>query len=85
MSTLVIAEHIRGAIRDVTLELVSAAGALGAPVTVAIIARDLDSIASDVNVAGVDEIVMARVDQDEFENDLYQQAIEAHHHRRQPR
>ena len=39
MSVLVVAEHIRGQVRDVTRELITAGRGLG-PVTVAVIARD---------------------------------------------
>ena len=40
MSVLVVAEHIRGELRPVTLELISAAKSLGGPVAVAVIAKD---------------------------------------------
>jgi len=74
MSVLVVAEHLQGRVRDVTYELVSAAGALDGPVTVAVIAEDPPSL--DVNREGVDEIVHVRVAQREFENDVYQAALE---------
>jgi electron transfer flavoprotein alpha subunit len=76
MSTLVIAELLRGELRPVTLELVTAAKELGGPVAVALIAKDPGSIADSVNVEGVDEILAVAVDQEEFENDVYQQALE---------
>jgi electron transfer flavoprotein alpha subunit len=76
VSVLVVAEHIRGGLRDVTLELISAAQELPGPVTVAVIAKESSPLADAVNVAGVDEIVAVRVEQDEFENDVYQQALE---------
>ena len=84
MSTLVIAEHVRGALREVTLELITAAQELGEPVTVAVIARDPTALADDVNRAGVAEIVTVAVDAEEFENDVYQQAVEALVQERQP-
>jgi electron transfer flavoprotein alpha subunit len=37
--TLVVAEHVRGEVRDVTREVVAAAKTLGGPVEVAVIAR----------------------------------------------
>lgn len=77
MSVLVVAEHLRGELRPVTLELVSAAQELEGPVAVAVIAQDPAALAEAVNVAGVDEIVAVRVEQEEFENDVYQQAVEA--------
>ena len=76
MSVLVVAEHLRGEVRPVTLELVTAAKELGGPVAVAVIAKDPGSIADSVNVEGVDEILAVAVDQEEFENDVYQQALE---------
>jgi electron transfer flavoprotein alpha subunit len=76
VKTLVVAEHVRGQLRPVTLELISAARSLGGPVEVAVIARDPSAFTGEVNVAGVDEILAVAVDQEEFENDVYQQAVE---------
>jgi len=73
-SVLVVAEHLQGNVRDVTYELISAARTLGDTVTVAVIGTDPASL--DVNRAGVDEIVHVRVEQAEFENDVYQHALE---------
>jgi electron transfer flavoprotein alpha subunit len=72
---LVVAEHLQGRLRDVTRELVTAARELGGPVAVAMIARDPSQL--DVALEGVDEIVNVPVDQEEFENDVYEQALEA--------
>ena len=80
MSVLVIAEHLQGRVRDVTYELVTAASALVGPVTVAVIGPE----PLDVNRAGVDEIVHVRVEQAEFENDVYQAAVERLIEERQP-
>jgi electron transfer flavoprotein alpha subunit len=76
MTALVVAEHLRGEVRPLTLELVSAAKELGGPVAVAVIAKDPDSLVDAVNVEGVDEILAVVVEQEEFENDVYQQALE---------
>jgi electron transfer flavoprotein alpha subunit len=76
LSVLVVAEHLRGQVRPVTLELVSAARELGDETAVAIIAKDPASIADQVDVEGVAEIVSVKVDQDEFENDVYREAVE---------
>ena len=76
MSVLVVAEHIRGELRPVTLELISAAKSLGGPVAVAVIAKDPGALTDAVNVEGVDEILTVQVEQDEFENDVYQAAVE---------
>jgi electron transfer flavoprotein alpha subunit len=61
VSVLVVAEHLRGRVRDVTYELVSAARELGGPVAVAVIAADPGSL----DVEG------------EFENDVFQAAVES--------
>jgi electron transfer flavoprotein alpha subunit len=79
MSVLVIAEHLQGRVRDVTYELISAARELGGPVTVAVIGGDLD-----LGREGVDEIVHVAVEQAEFENDVYQAALESLLAERQP-
>jgi electron transfer flavoprotein alpha subunit len=76
VSVLVVAEHLRGELRSVTLELISAANELEGPVTVAVIAADPAGLADSARVEGVDEIVAVPVDRDEFENDVYQQAVE---------
>jgi len=85
MSVLVIAEHLRGQVRDVTRELVTAGRDFGGPVAVAVIAKDAARLAGQVNVPGVDEIVTVAVDAEEFENDVFQQAVEALVAARQPR
>jgi electron transfer flavoprotein alpha subunit len=76
MSVLVVAEHLRGELRPVTLELISAAKELEGPVTLALIADDPAALADAANVEGVDEILAARVGAAEFENEVYQQALE---------
>jgi electron transfer flavoprotein alpha subunit len=76
LKALVVAEHVRGELRPITLELISAARSLGGPVEVAVIAADPASFTDAVNVEGVDEILAVRVDRDEFENDVYQQVVE---------
>ncbi len=73
--TLIVAEHLRGELRELTRELVTAAQQLGGPVTVAVIARDPTEF--DVSFDGVDEIVNVSLGQEEFENDVYQAALEA--------
>jgi electron transfer flavoprotein alpha subunit len=76
MKTLVVAEHVRGELRPVTLELVSAARSLGGPVEVAVIASDPGAYARAVNLEGVDEVLAVAVESPEFENDVYQGAVE---------
>src|SRR5207253_6644361 len=80
--TLIVAEHLRGELRDVTRELVTGAQLLRGPVTVAVLARDLSEL--DVSFEGVDEILHVPLAQGEFENDVYQAALEALIEDRQP-
>ena len=78
MSVLVVGEHLREAWRPITFELISAAKEVGAgPVNVAVIAKDPAALTDGVNVEGVDEIIAVPVEAEEFENDVYQQALEA--------
>ena len=77
MNVLVVAEHLRGDCSPITHELISAAQELGGPVTVAVIAKDPAQLTESVNVEGVDEILAIQVDAEEFENDVYQQALQA--------
>jgi electron transfer flavoprotein alpha subunit len=84
MSVLVVAEHLRGEVRDVTRELVTAGRALG-PVTVAIIARDPEPLVGAVDIEGVDEIVTIAAGAAEFESDTYHQVLEALIDARRPR
>jgi electron transfer flavoprotein alpha subunit len=77
MSVLVVAEHLRGELRPITLELISAAKELGGPVTVAVIAATPDQFVDAVSVEGVDEIVKVAAGPEEFENDVYQEALQA--------
>jgi electron transfer flavoprotein alpha subunit len=76
VSVLIVAEHLRGELRPITLELVSAAQELEGPVTVAVIAKDPSALAGAVDVEGVNEILSVEVEQEEFENDVYCQAVE---------
>lgn len=75
MSVLVVAEHVRGQVRDITYELIAAGRALGGPLAVAAIGSDPGAL--DLNRAGVDEVVHVQVEQADFEGDVYQQALEA--------
>lgn len=74
--TIVMAEHIGGRLRDVTKELVTAAGALGGPVTLAVVAADPGALADQANLEGLDEVIAVRAGGDEFENDVHQAALE---------
>jgi electron transfer flavoprotein alpha subunit len=83
MSVLVVAEHLQGRIRDVTRELVTAAGTLGGPVVLAVIAKH--PAALDMSFAGVDEVVRVAVEPEEFEGDVALAAVEALIAERSPR
>jgi electron transfer flavoprotein alpha subunit len=85
VSTLVVAEHLRGQLRPITPELITAAQELGEPVAVAVIGKDPSALAGEVDLLGVAEIVTVRVEREEFENDVYQQAVEAIVEAKQPR
>jgi electron transfer flavoprotein alpha subunit len=85
VKALVVAEHVRGELRPVTLELVSAARDLGGPVEVAVVAPDPSAFTDALNIEGVDEILAVRVEQEAFENDVVQQAVEALVEERDPR
>jgi electron transfer flavoprotein alpha subunit len=84
MRVLVVVEHLRGVVRDVTRELVTAAADLGGPVEVAVIGKDPAALANTVNLPGVETIVHVPVPSEEFENDVYQAALEALIADRQP-
>ena len=83
MSVLVVTEHLRGQVRDVTFELIAAGRELGGPLAVAVIGADPGAL--NVNRAGVDDVVHVQVEQAEFENDVYQHALEALIAERRPR
>jgi electron transfer flavoprotein alpha subunit len=82
--TLVVAEHLRGELRPVTLELISAAKEIGSPVTVLVVSDDPASLTDGVNVDGVDEILTCTAGASEFETDIYQAAVEAAIDEKQP-
>jgi electron transfer flavoprotein alpha subunit len=84
VSVLVVAEHLRGEVRPITLELVSAARGLEGPVSVAVVAADPDRLVEAVSVEGVDDVVKVAAGPEEFENDVYQQALEALIEERRP-
>ena len=76
MSVLIVAEHRRGKVRPITLEMVSAAKELGDETVVAVIAKDPAAIADQVDVEGVNEILYVKVDAEGFENDVYREALD---------
>ncbi len=78
---LVVAEARRGAVRDISLELVAAAGSLvrgaGGPLVVGLVGADAEELAPRLDVAGVDEIVTVRSPREHFEAHVAEQALEA--------
>lgn len=81
---LVVAEHLRGEVRDVSRELVTAAVELGGPVAVAVIAADPEPLAERLDLTGVAELVLVPGAPENFENDPYQAALEGLIRAREP-
>ncbi len=83
---IVVAEHLRGALRDVTAELVGAAMALDAgPVTVAVLAGEPSALAVSCALEGVDEVVEIATPSAGFDSDVWRAALGALVTDRQPR
>jgi electron transfer flavoprotein alpha subunit len=78
---LIIAEHRRGELRPVTLEMVSAAQAArrsaGERVAVALLADEPPRLIPGVSVAGVDEIVTVQMAARDFDPDALEAAVGA--------
>jgi electron transfer flavoprotein alpha subunit len=78
---LVMAEERRGELRDISLELISAARtikeAAGGPLTVAVVAADAAALAGGLSVDGVDEILTVTAPTQHFEAHAAQRALEA--------
>lgn len=74
---LILAEHLNGAVRDITKEAIGAAASvksqLGGPVVVAVIGHDVGSIAESLNLADVDEIVTVEAPGDHFDPHIYEE------------
>jgi electron transfer flavoprotein alpha subunit len=77
---LVVAEHRRGDLRDVSYEAITAgrelADARGGDLHVAVIAGDVDDFAEDLNREGVDAIHTV-ANGEEFDHNVYQTAVAA--------
>ena len=84
VSVLVVAEHLRGQVRDVTRELITAGARARGPVTVAVIARDPPRSSTPSTSKAWTRSCTCRSAADEFENDVYQAAVEALIADRQP-
>jgi electron transfer flavoprotein alpha subunit len=85
---LIVAEHRRGELRDITREAVSAGAELKAagvgPVALALIARDPATLVPAATLEGVDAIIQVPVAEDEFNADVYALAVEALIRHRKP-
>ncbi len=88
-AVLVIAETRRGELRDVSLELVSAARevaqAAGATVAVAVIGADSAKFAQALGAEGVDQVLTVSAPSDNFEAHVWQRAVTALIESEQPR
>jgi len=77
---LVIAEHRRGELRPISLELIAAAAGLRRAddkLTVAVLAADPARFVPNLSLAGVDEIVTVKTGTAEFEPDAFEAALGA--------
>ena len=75
---LIIAEHLRGALRDISKEMIGAAvsikDAYGGPVTVAVLSATPDAPARELMFEGVDRIVTVKTATDDFDPQVYEDA-----------
>jgi electron transfer flavoprotein alpha subunit len=82
MSVLAVAEHRRGDLRDVSLELITAgcdlADATDGELHLAVIGGAIDDFAEELDRDGVD-VIHTVAEGEEFNHDIYTQAIEALH------
>jgi electron transfer flavoprotein alpha subunit len=78
---LILAEARQGELREVSLELVSAAREVaegaGGRVVVAVIDHDPQRFAKEVAAAGVDEVLTVSAPTEHFEPHVWQRALEA--------
>lgn len=74
---LIIAEHLNGAVRDITKEAIGAAcsvkDGIGGSLVVAVIGNQTDAIADSLNLPGVDEIVTVTTPGDHFDPHIYEE------------
>lgn len=81
LGTLIVAEHRQGALRPVSLELVTVAQglreAVGGPVTLAVIGRGAQQHQAALSVPGIDEIVVVDTPEAEFDADTTEAAVAA--------
>ncbi|EMR13504.1 electron transfer flavoprotein subunits alpha/beta [Methylophaga lonarensis MPL] len=77
-SILAIAEHRRGVLRPISLEVIAAAQDVkqaGDKLIVAVIGEQADSFVSDLSVAGVDEIIVVKTACAEFDPEIHEAVL----------
>ena len=76
---LIVAEHMDGALRDITGEMIGAATALkaslGGPLLVAVIGDADGSLAEAANIEGVDEVLSIAAPSSHFDASVYEEAV----------
>lgn len=75
---LVVAEHRSGVLRPVSLELIAGAQSIkqaGDKVVVAVIGAQADKFVSELSVAGVDELVVVKSSNVDFDPDIFEAAV----------
>ena len=76
---LIVAEHMDGAMRDITGEMIGAATALkdplGGPLLVAVIGDEDGALAEAANLEGVDEVISIAAPHAHFDAALYEEAV----------
>lgn len=76
---LVIAEHLQGEVARITKEIVGAANAvkegLGGPIRVAVLTDSPETLAGQMNLAGVDEIIRVNTGTAHFDASIHEDAI----------
>ncbi|GAA1809433.1 electron transfer flavoprotein subunit alpha/FixB family protein [Planosporangium flavigriseum] len=74
---LVVTEVVDGRLDESVRELVTAAVAVGGPVTLGVAAADVDAVLADTAIAGVDEVVTVRLAAGGFDHELQRHAVRA--------
>lgn len=76
---LVIAEHVRGVVSDISMEMIGAASELktklGGPLAVAVLSEKPESLAASLNLAGVDEVFAIDVGSSHFDPMVYEESL----------
>lgn len=85
---LVVAEHTRGVLADISRELIGAAlvvkEGLGGPLRVLVVGDQPDDFVPPLDLPGVDEILLATVPQAHFDAEVHEEAAMAAAHKAEP-